>query len=327
MRSRPLEIAPARARNKKVESLWGDPNFIAEEKWDGWRFLMHFGSDLDRTFLTGRRVSKTTGELSEKGLCDPMLSPGSFYLQGLRYTVIDGEVMSPAGFRDIAGIMNVDPEKAAKRIAEIGPPRYNAFDLLFNDGEDVRGYSQLERRHMLAELMAHIDNQLITLTPIFKPDISVYDSIVDAGGEGVILKDISAEYGEGWIKVKRFSTLDVVVTGFTDAKHGVTGKYVGLIGAAVVSVFSSAGGMIEIGRVSGMTDDVRRDMSENPGRWIGTVIEVRAQGFGKDRLRHPRFKRHRQDADPKHATYLKMMADLDTQADPVQRKQLNFSFA
>lgn len=305
-----LELEPARAKGGRSSELWEDPLWIAEEKLDGWRFLLHFGGDLDRIYLTGRRISRNTGRFSEKGLCAPMLCP---VIEKIGYTVIDGEVMAPEGasFRDIASIMNVSPGRARARAGEIGEPRYFAFDLLYVDGLDVRDKPQMERRSWLDHILKNDANPLVRLVPIESVDkLSYYDSIIAKGGEGVILKDFTASYGEGWIKVKKYSTLDVVVTGFTDAREGVTGKYLGQIGAAKVSVYSTQGQLLEVGRVSGMTDEVRLDMSQNPKRWIGSVIEIAAQEFAKERLRHPRFLRPRFDADPKSATFAKMMADL-----------------
>jgi len=301
-----FEITLARAKAKTPDNLWDDPTWIAEEKLDGWRFAMHFGRELARTYLTGRRLSKTTGLFSEKGLCAPTIWPKNL---PSGYTVIDGEVMAPssADFHDIAGIMNVDPVQAQERIGEIGSPVYRAFDLLWYDGQDWRERAQLERKRKLETLIPILENPLIQLVPTLPPGQNSYESIVQNGGEGVILKDAFAEYGEGWVKVKKFHTLDVVITGFTDAK---VGKYDGQIGAAIVSVYSSSGNLLEIGQVSGMTDDVRADMTENPDRWIGTVIEIAAQEFAKNRLRHPRYKRHRPDVHPHAATFAKMQADL-----------------
>lgn len=217
-----------------------------------------------------------------------------------------------AGFRDLASIMNSDPETAAETIRRLGEPRYRVFDVLFHDGEDVREHAQLERTKLASCFTDGLGHPLVSSLPSLPPDAGEYDRIVSAGGEGVILKNVFAPYSESgaWIKVKKTVTLDVVVTGFTDAKHGKTGKYDGLIGAVVVSVYTSDGMLLEVGRASGMSDDVRVEMTANPGRWIGSVIEVIAQEFGKERLRHPRFSRHRPDADPRGCTYRKMMADL-----------------
>lgn len=314
----PLEIHPARAKSRSPDDLWNHPSWVLEEKLDGWRWLMHFGGGLERPHLTGRRVGRNSGTLSEKGLLVPQIWPGGRSKVG--YTVLDGEVMPPAGasFRDMAGLMNADVETAQARIAEIGPPTYCVFDILFFDGRDVREESLIGRRRYLekhsgdAWFQSLVQNELIRLVPQLPSYESEYDAIVANGGEGVILKDICSAYGDkdGWVKVKKFTTLDVIVTGFTDARMGRTGKYLGQIGAARVSVRDSSGGLVEVGQVSGMTDDVRRHMTDHPEQWLGTVIEIAAQEFAVDRLRHPRFKRARPDANPTDATWAKMMADL-----------------
>lgn len=318
------ELHPARAKAKAPDKLWDDPHWLAEEKLDGWRFLMHFGKSLDRTYLTGRRTSVVTGKLSEKGLFAEPLWPG--VADRVEYTVLDGEVMPPTGFYDIAGIMNVaSVDKARARIKQIGPPTYRAFDILFCNGTDVRELPYIERILLLDEIVNNETNKLIQRIGAHKDSLAHYDRIIDRGGEGVILKDFTAPYGEGWVKVKRYSTLDVIVTGFTDAKEGRTGKFLGLIGAAKISVYTPSGQLVEVGRASGMTDAVRDDMSMNPQKWIGNVIEVAAQEFAKNRLRSPRFKRARPDADPRHATFVKMMADLKQSA-AVPVKQGSFGF-
>lgn len=308
-----LELEPGRAKAKNdriVEKLLDDPEWIAEEKLDGWRFLIHIGGDLDRCYMTGRRVSEVTGKLSEKGLCAETLWPK--WDDDLGYTVIDGEVMPPVGanFRDLAGIMNVDPEAARARVAEIGEPQFYAFDLLFFNGQDVRSKPWLERKFMLEVTVPKLANGRIYYHHHFEDKRAALADIIGSGGEGVVLKDICGEYGEGWVKVKRETTLDVVVTGFTEAKFGVSGKYHGQIGAAKVSVYINNGRTLEVAQVSGMDDATRRDMTDNPGKWIGTVVEISAYKWAKDRLQHPRFKRHKPEANPKDATFAKLMQDL-----------------
>lgn len=332
-----LQLDPARAKSRNPDKLWNDPEWQMEEKLNGWRFLMHFGRDLDRTYLTGRRTSRVTGELSEKGLLVPQLWVTNTQLQSavwatitkfgelpptfrpdVGYTVIDGEILPPggSGFRDIAAFMNSDHATAQTAITKHGPPTYSAFDVLYADGQHVRESPMIERRRILERILRSIRNPLIQLVPQLPPARDVYDTIVAGGGEGVILKNICAAYGEsgGWIKVKRCSTLDVIVTGFTDARFGRTGRIVGQIGAARVSVRLSTGELVEVARVSGMDDITRRDMTDHPERWLGRVIEIEAQEFAKERLAHPRFRCARPDADPAHATYAKMMEDLGVDA-------------
>lgn len=308
-----VEIKPARAKKKDPSNLWEDPNWIAEEKWDGWRFLMHFGHTLDRMYLTGRRPGVASGTLSEKGGLVQELKPNLH----IGYTVLDGEIIPPIGasFNDIAGIMNTSKEKAQARIKEIGLPGYRVIDILFYDGKDVRELPFGRRFIERAEIVSRINSNNIRNTPIiFDRKKEYYENLVADGKEGVILKHWDAFYGEGWIKVKRYSTLDVIITGFKPGK----GKYTGQIGAALISVYDKLGSLIEIGRVSGMTDELRLDMTQNQNRWIGSVIEVHAQEIGKDRLRHPRFYRARPDADPRSATLGKMFQDLGVTKKPHQ---------
>jgi ATP-dependent DNA ligase len=304
-----------------------------ERKLNGWRFLMHFGRDLERTYLTGRRVSERTGVYSEKGLLVPQLwvtrlspphiailvvEPTTHAICALQasfrpdvgYTVLDGEIMPPpgCGFRDVASFMNSDYRQVQATIAKWGSPSFHAFDILFADGQDLREQAMLDRRQALLATIAGVSNRHVMLVPQLSPQQLTYDEIVANGGEGVVLKRIDAPYGESgaWIKVKRVSTLDVVVTGFTAGK----GKYSGQVGAVKVSVYSSSGELLEIAQVSGMSDTVRQQITDHQSDWLGRVVEIEAQEWGRDRLLHPRFVRERPDSDARACTFDKMTQDL-----------------
>lgn len=335
-----LELEPARAKSHNPEHVWDHPLWVMEEKLNGWRELMHFGRDLPRTYLTGRRVSATTGRLSEKGLLVPWIWPTPRHTPlpgdpGLDrptwielsawcdYTVLDGEVMPPggSGFHDLAGFLNSDIDTVRANVERHGSPTYRVFDALYLDGVDIREKSQMERRMLLERFMRDVRNPLISLHGQTPAHQWIYDSIVERGGEGVVLKCLSGGYGESdaWIKVKRYSTLDVIVTDFTAARVGRTGKYLGQIGAAKVSVYDTQGELVEVGQVSGMPDDIRLDMTSNRDQWINTVIEIAAQEWGQNRLLHPRFKRRRPDADVRHCTVTKLMQDLGQSTAPRAR--------
>lgn len=310
-----IEIEPARAKHvseKRMDEIWDAHDWIAEEKLDGWRYLMHFGESLERVYLTGRRVSERTGLLSEKGLQVPDLWP-SDRARLMKYTVLDGEIFPPEGasFRDIAGIMNADPAVAADTIRRLGIPSYRVFDVLFVDGVDVREKMQIERRQILDMLVKRVDHPWIQTIPQLPATAHYFNEIVARGGEGIILKDLGASYAESgaWVKVKREHTLDVVVTGFTEARFGRTGKFFGQIGSLVVSVYSGDT-LVEVAQVSGMDDATRLEITQNKGEWLGRVVEITAQEWAKDRLRHPRYVRAREDADPRSCSFAKMMRDL-----------------
>lgn len=312
------ELDLAVARGTKPEEKWDDDEWVAEEKFDGWRFAQHFGSDLPRVFMTGRHESVDNGLKSERGLNVPQLWSRR---SDLLYTVVDGEVLPPLGadYRDLNSMFGkTSPEKAAEAIQKLGVPRYVLFDVLFHDGEDVRGLSLYERRLILENLHPTLGNPAIELTPQVggADKRRLYDEVSRRGGEGVILKNLMAEYGDrrAWVKVKKTYLLDVVVTGFQDARFGKGGRHWRdgrpLVGSILISVYLADGRLIEIGKVNAPEDEVREHMTARPEEWIGTVIEVECARMADERLWHPRYSRRRDDASPRHCTYLKMLHDL-----------------
>lgn len=309
----PIELAGCKAKPwDKIEPLFDDDDYVAERKMNGWRFAHHFGQDLDRSYFTGRRVSKKTGEFSEKGELVPMLWADP----GLKYTVLDGEIMPPEGanFRDIAGIMNAEPDVSAANVRRLGPPEYHVFDCLFYDGEDVRTKPQWHRRSLANRTVEMIDNYLCKMVIEETSDqLGFFEREVAGGGEGIVLKFAHAPYGEGWIKVKRLHTLDVVIMGFTEARFGKTGKYDGLIGAIEVGVLRD-GKLVQVGQVSGMNDQDRRWFTTNRNELKGRVIAIKAQEWAKNKLMHPRYKMMRDDIGPDQCTWDKLMRDLEAGA-------------
>jgi len=109
------------------------------------------------------------------------------------------------------------------------------------------------------------------------------------GKEGWVIKN--ANYF-GWWKIKVERTVDCIVMSVVEGK----GKYLGQIGALVVGLIDD-GEIKAIANVSGMNDFERIDLTEmsDEHRIKGKVVEVQYQCVGANRLRHPRFKRLRND--------------------------------
>lgn len=286
----PMQIAPPRAKGFPCKDPFDAPDCVAEEKFDGHRGLMHIGGELDRPYLTGREESKKTGLFTERWFNVPHLTPNPLPVE---LYIFDCEVLPPEGsqFEDVQSFMGAGPDKADAWQDEHGSARCVLFDILFAAGEDVRGLPAKERRELLQWAHDNLEFPKYTTLAVqhttgFK---ALFDGIVAAGGEGIMLKDQTAPYGRGWLKVKAEETVDGVITGYEAGK----GKYKGQVGAVQFSQLMG-GVLTEVGQCSGMTDEVRADITERQAELLGTVIEVKTNGRTRHRrYRHPRFLRFR----------------------------------
>jgi len=120
----------------------------------------------------------------------------------------------------------------------------------------------------------------------------LFEQITAKGGEGVILKELTAGYSFGkrnstLLKIKEEVTKDLLVVGMQEGE----GKYSGTLGALVVQ--TKAGVKFE---VSGMSDGERRKWWDCTEKIIGSVVEVKAmKELEGGKLREPRFKAIRWD--------------------------------
>jgi ATP-dependent DNA ligase len=326
-----LQISPATCDGKAPSE-----NFVAEEKLDGHRALLHFEYSLKRAYLTSRRISKKTGLYAENGLCVPHITEPLHHLATLNqlgYTVLDGEILVPNGsFEDVQSVLGSLPEKAVAWQLENTQAVYAVYDCLFYNGDDLRDLLWVSRHSIKMKLMEVMCRYLMNRGFIFPLQSShfnnkeeakvMFDRVISRGGEGLILKDKFARYGRGWSKWKYETTYDVVVTGYESGQ----GKFSELIGALRFGAWDSEGNLVPIGKCSGMPDGnvtwsggapnrkgsvIIPDGSEQPvgsRAWFserkyeleGMVIEVKCNGLTKHgNLRHPQFVRLREDKDAK----------------------------
>ncbi len=202
---------------------------------------------------------------------------------------------------------------------------FNVFDLLWLSS-DIRTVSAWERFKMLMNETPLFATHLRHIRPVefrFEWMEGFYDRIVEAGGEGVILKNPDAPYLSGarraktWYKLKKYITEDVQVVGYTEGQ----GKYFGQIGAIIFGHFVEALPTgedapahehvgfpclvckdrvkpVPLGKCSGMTDETRTFITNNQKDLLGRWFELRFFGkVGKDEdgYRFPQFLRWRFD--------------------------------
>ena len=309
-----VDVDGGKAASDSVpDKIWNDKNTIVEKKCDGHRFKAHLGVTENR--LDSRRESVVDGLYVEKTDNAPHIRDAVVpYLDG---TILDGEVVAGDDSNSVAhafGSHATDAERAALK--------YVAFDILFYRGEDQREKSDADRRSVLERCFTQ--TALGTLncfglmprspqTPAQKK--AILQAALDAGEEGVMIKDTSKPYGKGWTKVKREARYDVIVSGYTEpkatsVKKGDTEATItrlaaeGFIGAIIFSQFRD-GKLWRCGQTSGMTDEVREEISADRDAFIGRVFEISAQErFPSGSFRHPRFVRWRDgDKSPQECIY------------------------
>lgn len=247
-----------------TNDVWSSDSYIAEVKLDGSRYFL--------------------------------------VIQEPEYIVLDGELFTPKGkHNDVTHNIANGKENL----------KFCAFDILQVGDELMIMKPLAERRRILIEVTDRLDEikkaymisrrniiqdaswlkkaNLKRTKWIFGRDKkSFYETAIENGEEGVVLKNVSSYYIPGsrtalWIKVKKEKDYDVVVTDIKIPKNSKSGKY------QIHYGFYENGILYEAGSIKNPQFQNRAD-----GEYlIGKVIEI--IGFGQypesGAIRSPRFKK------------------------------------
>jgi DNA ligase 1 len=175
-----------------------------EWKLDGIRIQVHRRGDEVRIYT--RNLNETTHTLP--GIVEAVRR------LPLTQAVFDGEALwmleeGPAAFQDT--VSRLDSEAQPEGIVTF------LFDLLHIEGEDLLDTPLAERAARLEAIAPHLKiPSLITSDP--EAAQQVLDDALNAGHEGVVVKDAGSAYiagrrGKAWRKVKPVRTYDLVVLG------------------------------------------------------------------------------------------------------------------
>lgn len=285
-------IRPQLAHRGTWEDKIGSPLWIGEEKFDGTRYLAAFTKHgvrivsrrgIDKT----DRMPKLVAEL-ERAWAPDAIPTG---------TILDGEVVAGT-FSETISLVNSLGSRGMDTSTRY---RFMVFDVLREGKFWYTDLRFLDRRLLLKRLLEHVPGgakRITQLTPQFNSDsIENYlQAIWQAGGEGIILKNLEGRYEQGkrsrtWIKVKAVQTAEGVITGFTAGE----GKYSDTIGAIVIGQFRNGSFVPKITKISGMTDELRYEIGSSGSDYLGKIVEFAYQNKTDESYRHPRFKRFRDD--------------------------------
>jgi bifunctional non-homologous end joining protein LigD len=143
--------------------------------------------------------------------------------------VIDGELVA----LDENGVSHFQlMQNALRHEAKL---QYCGFDLMFHDGEDLRGLTLLERKKRLKEILPR--HKLIAFSRHRKTDgTKFFEEAERKGLEGIIAKRADSKYLSGartdnWLKIKTSKRQEVVIAGFTAPRR--TRPFFGALALAV----------------------------------------------------------------------------------------------
>jgi ATP-dependent DNA ligase len=279
--------------------------------------------------LFTNKISEKTGWPSEKTLHMPQISIPLQKISNL--LILDGEAYRP-GWKSnqVTSITNSDITLALAKQAERGNLQYHVYDMLRDvDGTWMVTWPFEKRRARMEELFQQhgtdfVDIILNDVHEVVEEDpYEAFDDIIAKGLEGIVLKKKSGQYVPGsrpmWnqIKLKAAFEDDVVITGFYPATRKYTGKNLetwpywedgepvtsnyakGLIGSILIGKYDSNGTLVDVGRVTGISDTLRSDFTTNPKDYIGRVIVIKGMEKTEEgKYRHANFLRFHPDKNP-----------------------------
>jgi bifunctional non-homologous end joining protein LigD len=177
----------------------------------------------------------------------------------VKSALLDGEVVVLAengttSFAELQAAFQDDAESALT---------YFVFDLLHVDGRNLRGMPLIERKTILARVLAGAPaNGAIRLSEHLDRSASaVFKHACRLGAEGIVSKLASSRYSSGrgnsWLKLKCFHEQELVIGGFTLPSNGTRG-----VGALLLGYYCG-GKLVYAGRSgTGFTQKTHRKIRE-----------------------------------------------------------------
>lgn len=300
--SLPTKIAPQLPT--LVESAPDGDAWLHEIKFDGYRMICR-ADGTDVRFETRNHLdwtAKLPGLAAAVGKLD------------LHQTILDGEVVAfdERGITQFQLLQNAFHEKSKRALV------YAVFDLLFLDGEDLRGLPLEQRKSRLADLGLPTDRGRVRYVEHIEGNGPEFFKEAERRGlEGIVSKRRDRPYtlgrGTDWVKVKAHQRAEFVIGGFTEPEGSRTGfgalllgyhdgdaklHYAGRVGTGFTqkTLMEMQKRLQKIGQTASPFSDV--PTREKRVHWVRPelVAEVAFSNWTADRLlRQPSFQGLRED--------------------------------
>lgn len=323
---RPVKAMLAQKAEDVADALEATEQPLLEYKYDGMRTKIHIKGDEIRVFT--RRLEDVTTQFPDiVAAVHEEIDAESAIIEA-EVVVYDPETGSPIPFQEFS--KRIKRKNDIEELAEEYPATVHVFDLLYHDGEPLVDTPLSERVERLEGLINHDgETKTIQRAENLRPASieqaeSFYADALEAGQEGLIVKNMNAPYQPGsrvgyMLKVKpMMEPLDLVVV---QAKwsEGRKSDWLGRLRLACWDAEREE--LREVGRMfSGLTDAELREITAKLEPLIQSVdgrtaklrpevvIEVEYEEIQESTtydsgyaLRFPRFGGFRDDLGPEDA--------------------------
>jgi len=209
-----------------------------EYKYDGARFVVQ--KKEDKIWIFTRRLENVTKAFPDVvELCKKQILAKNCIVDG-EAVAMSSKTKRPMPFQVLSQRIKrkYDIQESIKEV----PIQLNLFDIVYLNGETLFDQSLEKRRKALSEIVKEIPGRIQLAKQLTTKDLKeadeFYKEALNAGHEGVIVKNLEAKYqpgrrvAGGWLKVKPvMESLDLVITGATWG----TGKRTGWLGSLILS--------------------------------------------------------------------------------------------
>jgi bifunctional non-homologous end joining protein LigD len=201
-----------------TDAPFDDPNWVFEDKFDGFRMVVEIRRGKVALYSrNGKIISHSYIEIAKA-------------LEGVKGdAVIDGELVA-LGKDGVSHFQLL--QNALRHEAKL---LYCAFDLMFENGDDLRKLPLIERKEKLKAILPR--HKLIAFSRHRRANGKRFFAEAERKGlEGIMAKRADSSYASGgrtsdWLKIKTAKRQEVVIAGFTEPKR--TRPFFGALALAV----------------------------------------------------------------------------------------------
>ncbi|WP_066665310.1 MULTISPECIES: DNA ligase D [unclassified Sphingomonas] len=185
-----------------VDSVPAGNGWLHEMKYDGYRALVAIGKGGPRVYTrSGLDWTDKFASIAEAAASLPASA-----------ALIDGEVVA---FKDGKPDFSTLQDALSNGSGDLA---FFAFDLLEQDGEDLTGLPQIERKERLRTLLEGADPRLLFSEHVLGAGEKLFEAMCREGHEGVISKRADAPYrgtrSKSWLKTKCTRRQEFVILGW-----------------------------------------------------------------------------------------------------------------